>query len=44
MIFENPKTVYSPIIDEAETMNVKKMAFARGLFQNSPLAKFRATR
>ena len=44
MIFSKPKTEYRPMIEDAEMIKVKKITFARGLFQNTALERFKITK
>jgi hypothetical protein len=44
IIFSKLKYEYSPIIEDAETIKVKKITLARGLFQNKALDRLRATK
>jgi len=44
MIFSKPIYEYNAIIEDAETIKVKKITLARGLFQNKALERFRATK
>ena len=44
MIFSKPKCEYSPIIEDAEMIKIKKISLARGLRQNKALERLRVTK